>query len=289
MTHDAEEIESAGLALLVGYYENNSPEWHAERAGCIGGSDIAAIMGKSPWKSYYTLWAEKTGLIDDSIEPTMAMKMGTAFEPVIRKLWAENNAEWLAVSETGTWASVEHPTWKANPDGLIRWKDGELGILEIKHTSQWWENLPEMYELQVQWYLHLLGLTRGVVVAVAGGYWREFTVEYDQSLMQEVQAAVALFEHQIANVIEPTFDGSTSTYETVRKLSPALKDEDFELGAHYKRLIEAKTAAEQAETDLQAIKTETLAIMDGAKYGTYNGQKVITLQTRGDKPFITFK
>lgn len=289
MNHDTEEIESNGFARLVGYYENQSPEWHAERAGAIGGSDIAAIMGKSPWKSYYTLWAEKSGLIDDHIEPNMAMRLGTAFEPVIRKLWAEDNAQWLTVTDTGTWASVEHPTWKANPDGIIRWANGNLGILEIKHTSQWWESLPVGYELQVQWYMHLLGLREAVVVAVAGGYWREFAVEYDETLMQEVVAAVALFEHQVANGIEPTFDGSTSTYETVRKLSPALKDEEFELGGHYNTLIAAKVVAEEYEERLQAVKTETLAIMGGAKYGTYLGKKVITLQTRGDKPFITFK
>lgn len=289
MSHITEEIETYGQGKFIGLFENQSPEWYAQRAGAIGGSDIAAIMGKSPWKSYYTLWAEKTGLIDNDIAPNMAMKMGTAFEPVIKKLWADDNSQWLQIHDTGTWASIQHPTWKANPDGIIQWSNGEIGILEIKHTSQWWENLPEAYELQVQWYLHILGLKTGVVVAVAGGYWREFTVEYDQSLMTEVSASVTLFEHQVANVIEPSFDGSTSTYETIRKISPALKDEEYELGAHYERLIEAKTAAEQAEANLQAIKTETLAIMDGAKYGTYNGQKVITLQTRGDKPFITFK
>lgn len=289
MTHDTEEIESLGRARLVGYYENNSPEWHAERKGAIGGSDIAAIMGKSPWKSYYTLWAEKSGLIDDNIEPTMAMKLGTAFEPVIRQLWAEDNAQWLKVSETGTWASNIFPTWKANPDGIIRWNDGELGILEIKHTSQWWDRLPDAYELQVQWYLHLLGLQRGIVVAVAGGYWREFEVEYDLELMQAVQLSVAEFEHLVANGIEPGFDGSTSTYETIRALSPGIKDEDYELGNLYSELILAKETADEAEEQLQELKSIVLAKMDGAKYGTFNGQKVITLQSRGGKPFITFK
>ncbi len=289
MDHNTEEIESLGHARLVGYYENNSPEWHDERKGAIGGSDIAAIMGKSPWKSYYTLWAEKSGLIDDHIAPTMAMKLGTAFEPVIRQLWAEDNAQWLQVTDTGTWASNTFPTWKANPDGIIRWNNGELGILEIKHTSQWWDRLPDAYELQVQWYLHLLGLQRGVVVAVAGGYWREFEVEYDLELMQAVQLSVAEFEHLVANGIEPSFDGSTSTYETIRALSPGIKDEDYELGNLYSELILAKETADEAEDQLQKLKSIVLAKMDGAKYGTFNGQKVITLQTRGNKPFITFK
>jgi putative phage-type endonuclease len=289
MDHNTEEIESLGHARLVGYYENNSPEWHDERKGAIGGSDIAAIMGKSPWKSYYTLWAEKSGLIDDDIEPTMAMKLGTAFEPVIRQLWAEDNAQWLQVTDTGTWASNTFPTWKANPDGIIRWNDGELGILEIKHTSQWWDRLPDAYELQVQWYLHLLGLQRGIVVAVAGGYWREFEVEYDLELMQAVQLSVAEFEHLVANGIEPGFDGSTSTYETIRALSPGIKDEDYELGNLYSELILAKETADEAEEQLQELKSIVLAKMDGAKYGTFNGQKVITLQSRGGKPFITFK
>jgi putative phage-type endonuclease len=285
--HENDEIESLGFARLLGTFENQSPEWHQARRG-IGGSDIGVIMGRSPWKSPYTLWAEKTGQIDDTIEPTIQMELGTVFEKPIRDLWAKRNAEFLTVSETGTWQSIANPTWKANPDGIIRYRNGELAILEIKHTASYWDALPEMYEYQVMWYLHILGLRTGIVVAVSGGYLREFNVEYDAERMATVEARVRAFQGYVAGGIAPDYDGSNSTYETVRKISPALIDGEIELGAIYEALITSKTEADAAAERFQANKSMALAYMGGVRIGTFNGEKVITLQARNNNPFITF-
>ncbi len=38
-----------------------SAEWHELRKTKIGGSDAAAVLGVSPWKTAYELWEEKTG------------------------------------------------------------------------------------------------------------------------------------------------------------------------------------------------------------------------------------
>lgn len=285
--HENDEIESLGFARLLGTFENQSPEWHQARRG-IGGSDIGVIMGRSPWKSPFSLWAEKTGQIDDTIEPTIQMELGTVFEKPIRDLWAKRNAEFLTVSETGTWQSISNPTWKANPDGIIRYRNGELAILEIKHTASYWDQLPEQYELQVLWYLHVLGLRAGVVVAVSGGYLREFNVEYDAERMAEVETRVRAFQGIVAGGIAPDYDGSTSTYETVRKISPALIDDEIELGAIYPALLASKVEAEEAAERFQANKSMALAYMNGVRVGTYLGNKVVTLQARNDKPFITF-
>lgn len=285
--HENEEIESLGFARLLGTFENQSEEWHNARRG-IGGSDIGVILGRSPWKSPYTLWAEKTGQIDDRIESTIQMELGTAFEAPIRNLWAKRNADFLSVSETGTWQAITNPTWKANPDGIIRYPNGDLAILEIKHTASYWDALPEMYELQVLWYLHVLGLRSGIVVAVSGGYLREFNVEYDAERMAHVEDRVRAFQGLIAGGIAPDYDGSTSTYETVRKINPALTDGEIDLGAIYPALLASKIEAEAAAERFQANKTMALAYMNGVRVGTYEGIKVVTLQARNDKPFITF-
>jgi predicted phage-related endonuclease len=40
----------------------NTPEqWLADRRKCIGGSDIDAILGLSPYRTPVDVWAEKTG------------------------------------------------------------------------------------------------------------------------------------------------------------------------------------------------------------------------------------
>jgi putative phage-type endonuclease len=283
-----QKIEALGFGKYLGTFEPNSPEWHEARKG-VGGSDIGALMGKSPWKSAFQLWAEKTGQLSDDIEPSMPMKLGTAFEPAIRQLFQEENKDWLTVHETGTWQSKENSLLKANPDGIIEWKDGELGVLEIKFTRQYWEDLPEHYNLQVQHYLQVLGLKRGLVVAVAGGDWKEFEVFLDDSLVEDLKTAVRGFYDLVDAKQPPEYDGSNSTYETVRTLSEGLEEGEIELGALWANLVSTKAEADYWANALQAQKSAVLAFMNGIKYGLYQGDKVIALQARNGKPFITFK
>jgi putative phage-type endonuclease len=282
-----QKIEALGFAKYLGTFEPGTPEWHDARKG-LGGSDIAAVMDKNPYKSAFTLYAEKTGLIDGSIEPSMPMQMGTAFEPVIRDLFVKNNSEWLKVHETGTWASIEEPRSVANPDGIIEWDDGSLGVLEIKFSRMYWDKLPEHYNLQVQHYLSVLGLKRAVVVAVAGGDWKEFDVVRDDSLVETMKGRVEAFYGFLDTNTAPDYDGSESTYETVRELSEGLQEGDIELGSLWANLLQAKSESEYWETQFKAHKSAVLAFMDGTKYGLFQGDKVISLQARNGKPFITF-
>jgi putative phage-type endonuclease len=283
-----QKIEALGFAKYLGTFEPNSPEWHNARKG-IGGSDIGAIMGKSPWKSAYQLWAEKTGQLDDQLEPSMPMKLGTAFEPVIRDLFQAENSDWLTVHETGTWASIENPSYVANVDGIIEWADGKLGVLEIKFTRQYWDELPENYNLQVQHYLSVLGLDRAVVVAVAGGDYREFEVIRDDSLVDQIKTAVRAFCDLVEAKQAPEYDGSDSTYETVRQLSEGLEEGEIELGSMWSNLTSTKAQFDYWDNAFTAQKSAVLAFMNGIKYGLYQGEKVVALQARNGKPFITFK
>jgi putative phage-type endonuclease len=279
-------ITQTQLAELIGYYEPDSPEWHEARKG-ISGSDIGAILGVSPFKSTYTLWAEKRGLVTNHIEPSIAMRMGTLFEAPIRQLFAEQHPA-IKVLETGTWASKSKADYKANPDGLIEDQDGNLGILEIKHTSQYWSELPRTYFEQVHWYLAVLGLPFAIVAAVTGGRYNEYQVEFDQSHADYVFERVAAFQRMVDTDTEPDYDGSTSTYETVRTLSPGLTDGETELGHLWVNLSNAKTRFDEAETLFSSFKTATLAQMNGVRVGTYNGEPVVKLQARNGKPFLTF-
>ena len=283
-----QKIEALGFARYLGTFEPNSPEWHNARKG-IGGSDVASVMDKNPYKSAFQLWAEKTGQISDDIEPSMPMKLGTAFEPTIRALFAKENEAWLTVHETGTWQSIENPKLVANVDGIIEWHNGKLGVLEIKFTRQYWDELPEHYNLQVQHYLQVLGLERGMVVAVAGGDWKEFEVVRDESLVEEMKTRVRAFSALVEANTPPEYDGSDSTYETVRQLSDGLEDGEIELGSLWSNLTSTKAQADYWDNALKAQKSAVLAFMNGIKYGLYQGEKVVALQARNGKPFITFK
>jgi putative phage-type endonuclease len=283
-----QKIEALGFAKYLGTFEPGTPDWHKARRG-IGGSDIASVMDKNPYKSAYTLFMEKSGKKWQDIPASISMQMGTAFEPVIRKLFADNNSDWLTVHETGTWASIEDPKSVANVDGIIEWSDGSLGVLEIKFSRMYWDQLPEHYNLQVQHYLSVLGLNRAVVVAVAGGDWKEFEVVRDDSLVKTMKTRLQAFYGFLDTDTAPDYDGSESTYETVRQLSDGLQEGEIELGSLWANLLQAKSESEYWENQYKAHKSAVLAFMNGTKYGLFQGDKVIALQARNGKPFITFK
>ena len=275
------------FADLIGVFEPDSEEWHNARRG-ITGSDIGAILGVSPFKSAYTLWAEKRGLISDRIEETDAMTLGKLFEEPIGLMFQKKHPDYEFM-KTGTWVSKSNENYKANPDALIEDPAGNLGVLEIKHTSQYWDELPKTYFEQVHWYLDILGLDWAIVAAVSGGRYKEFSVTYDSEYANAIRSRVEGFQRLVDTDTEPDWDGSTSTYETVRTLAPGLTDSEIELGHLWVNLSNAKQRYDEAETLLNAFKSATLAQMDGAKRGTYNGETVVQLQARNGKPFLTFK
>lgn len=189
-------VEALSKAMLIGHYESGSPEWLEARAG-IGGSDIGTICGVNRYQTREQLLESRLSGSESVIEPNLAMRLGTAFEPAIRRLWAEDNNQWLTVVETGTWQSLENPYWKANPDGLIRWVDGEIGILEIKNSQA--ATMSDSWLYQVNWYLMVLGLRRAVLVQCKGNKFVEYSIEANVNIQAEMRAAARLFEKEATN------------------------------------------------------------------------------------------
>ena len=284
------QIEKLGYGKLLGYFAHDSDEWHEARKG-VAGSLVGSLMGHNPWRSAYTAYYEYLGeLPRDSNGPSMAMKLGTAFEQPIQDLWVKENSEWLTAHNTGTWASVLEPQFKANPDAIIEWADGSLGILEIKFSRNPMNELPPHYKDQVMWYMHVLGLKKGILVAVANGELVEHEIEYEPEYAQELVDKAYEFLDCIERLTPPDWDGSQSTYETVRALSEHIHDGDIELGELYPQLIRAKEMAEETEQQFTLLKSKVLHLMDGIKVGTYQGDKVLSLQARGTGlPYIVFK
>lgn len=284
----ADRVEAVGDCVLIGTYPSGSPEWLEQRQSGIGGSEIASILGLSPYKSAVTLFYEKLGLIDPK-PSTMAMRLGNLLEPGIVQAFREEYPTITVWHENLTFASLENPRFRANPDAIIEDQNGNLAILEIKHTSQYWTEIPLHYKYQVLWYMYVTGLKNpATLYAVTGGSVRAFTVEWDDSLMEVVKAAVTAFCALLDAEQPPTYDGSDSTYQTIRELSPGIRDEEVELSCGLE-LMAAKQLFDGAERNLQKYKSMALDEMQGARLGLYNGVPIVQLTVRGEgKPYITF-
>jgi putative phage-type endonuclease len=283
-----QKIERYNSARLFGKAEAGSATWLKWRRESITGSDISSIVGLNPWKSALTLYYQKTGELQEQ-EATTRMMLGNYLEEGIANLFQDLNPNLKVYRDLGTFAKVDAPVFKANPDGVIEDQLGNLSILEIKHTSQWWNSVPMHYQLQVMWYQYVLGLKNpATLVAVTGGDLREFVVEYDKTLIEKSLEAVELFLGLLNLGVAPDYDGSNSTYETVRELTGDIIEGDKELSCGAD-LFAAKSIFDAAESNLNRYKSQALDELAGTKVGTYQGVEIVRLAQRGTgKPYLTF-
>lgn len=282
-----EIITALGNAELLGTYSSTDPEWHSIRAQGIGGSEIGTIMGLNPWESAYTLWHKKKGLIPDQIQENWSIRFGKAFEAPILQLFAEEHPE-LEIIQTGTWRSKCHSFQHANPDAIFRNKEtGEFGIVEVKTSRASWDDVPPAYRAQVNWYLDTFKFQRGYIVAVAGWNYEEHEVFYD-----EFEAAVATtfakrFWDSLEANTKPDWDGSESTYETVRKVADQEADGEIEIGELGIALIARQIEFNKVQAELQGLKSSVLEQMGNAKWATVTlddgvVDRVASKQRRGE-------
>ena len=283
-----QKLERYNSARLFGKAEAGSARWLQWRRESITGSDISAISGLNPWKSCLTLFYEKTGQLREQ-EATTRMMLGNYLEEGIANLFQDLNPNLKVYRDLGTWAKVDAPMFKANPDGVIEDQLGNLSVLEIKHTSQYWSEVPIHYQMQVMWYQYVLGLKNpATLVAVTGGDLKQFVVEYNESLMDKALEAVEGFLGLLELDIAPDFDGSASTLDTVRELSPDLIDDQKELTCGLE-LLAAKQIFDAADANLNKYKSQALAELQGIRVGMLEGMEIVRLAQRGTgKPYLTF-
>ena len=275
-------------AVLLGDFANGSQEWHdlRDEPGAIGGSDIAPIAGLSQWESAITKWAKKTKQIPDELTPNMSMRLGTKLEAPILEIFTEEHPE-LTVYETGTWANKENPWARSNPDGLYQTEDGSWGIVEVKFSRDYWTGVPQAYRAQVLWYMKVFGIRQAKLVALAGSSYQEYDIEWDEFEAQILWDAAIRFREAVLEMKMPYWDGSNSTLETIRTLSPGISDTEVdldELGMHY---INSVTEFEKANAKMTELKARVIQAMDGAKRGLIFGEHWLSLRSRaGGAPYL---
>jgi putative phage-type endonuclease len=277
-------------AVLLGHHEPNTPEWDELRSHGIGGSEIAAVVGLSPWESRFSLWHRKRGSIGRKTI-NAGMEWGTRLEPVVCEAFAETR-DMLDIQPAGTYRHQERHWQIANPDRLL-WDDehGHVGILETKTAHQYdaheWglgpEDIPPYYRCQVLWYLDVLELPRAhLAVLIGGSDYREYVIPYAADEAAWLREQGEEFWQSVLNGPTPDLDGSGATYEAVRELHPDIDGQTVEIDAALHAWFqESKRAAEQAATEHVAAKATLLDAMGQAQYAEVNGERVYRRQKSG--------
>jgi len=187
---------------------NTREQWLKERTTGIGGSDIAAVLGLSKWRTPLDVYRDKRGEAEPQPENS-AMRWGRYLEPVVRQAYADETGREVRMLPD----MLRHPEYAfliANLDGFVA--AGQPGtsvdrIFEAKtaRSGDGWgepgsDQIPREYALQVQHYMNVARcVVADVAVLIGGSDFRIYEVPSDPELQAMMMDAAAEFWERVQN------------------------------------------------------------------------------------------
>ncbi len=256
----------------------NRTDFLARRKTGIGGSDIAAIIGLSPWRTPRDIYLDKKGLSEPEPE-TDAMYWGTTLEDIVAREYSKRTGRKIERCNV-LFQHPEHPFLIGNLDRVVYDNpskkpvvNGRLitrRILECKTASQYaagdWgeagtDQIPEYYKAQVQWYMGITGAeVCDVAVLIGNRDFRIYTVYRDDAVIAYLfGAGVAFWREYIEKDIMPP----AVTLEDIENIHHGQQKErrfaSEEITAAVKRYAEIDAAIKELKAEQDPLK---LAICD---------------------------
>ena len=279
--------------------------WLDARKGFIGGSDVAAICGLSPWRNAVDLFIDKTGRAPDEGEPSEALRLGVELEDYAARRYTEVTGR--AVRNYGYMVVRGHAL--ADVDRLIV-PDGEKvaafreevrtdGILECKTSGMLWDDdePPLHYQAQAQLYAELLDcafVDFAVVFLAPRRDFRVFRVERDRALAAELLRRIEEFW---TRCIVP--DDAEAVTPFVRSLADARDlfphgggeavEADADTAGRIRALRQTEADIKQLTAHADKLKGEIAAAMGDADALTVDGKTVCTFRAPKPTDRIDFK
>lgn len=212
-------------------YESKE-EWLSLRKGYIGGSDAGAVVGLNPYKSAYSLWAEKTGKTPEFDGNTIT-RVGSYLEELVADMFTEETGKKVR-RKNRILVNDEYPFACADVDRMIV---GEKAILECKTTNssvamKKFKNgeYPEAWYCQMTHYLAVTGLEKAyLAVLIECRDFKIFELERDEEEIAALMSAEKEFWNLVKTDTPPTADGMASTSEALVTLYPQSNGETVNL------------------------------------------------------------
>jgi putative phage-type endonuclease len=203
----------------------------------IGGSDIGAIVGLSPYRSALDVWLDKVGRADTTGDGgAIHLRFGQHLEPFIAREYECVTGN-VTHEHPKTVFHPEYPQLFAHVDRLVSGAgqsvvgpDGETcatTLLECKTASaymsehwgrEWTDEVPAAYLAQCAWYMALTGCREShIAVLIGNSDFRVYRVLRDEELERTlINAALEFWSNNVIANVPP----QPSTRKEVVKLYP---------------------------------------------------------------------
>lgn len=253
-------------------------DWLQARTRGVGGSDVAAIVGLSPFGTAATVWLHKTGR-HPGVDVTPQMMWGSRLEGAILAAYLEDTP----TDNVVTGSLFHHPDrvhHLGTPDAVLPSAGGIVEVKTAGHyaTDEWDTGVPVHYQIQCQWYLHVVGGDwADVAVLIAGSDYRTFRLGRDDTAIGRLVERVDQFweEHVVAD-IPPAVTASSDQLRFI----PATPGKTIDLPATALDIVadyRTASAAVKAAEAAKALAADQLrGLLIDAEEGLVDGHTVVT-------------
>ena len=268
-----------------------------DRTKFIGASEIAAVMGLSPWQTPLQVWMIKTGKVEpDDLSEVEAVEWGTRLERVVSDKFAEKNGVKL-IAYKKRFVHEKYPFLSCELDNII---SGTDEIVEIKTANFFahrdWkdeDDIPIHYVLQVMMQLGLSKRKVGHIAVLIGGQkYLEKRIEFDQALYDTMVESAVKFWDMVQNETPPATMGADN--ETMVDLYPAEHNDLIEENEDMNDAIaliqeskmhikELKAQQDEAEAKLKSVIGDNLGILTSKYKTTWKEQVSKRINTQAVK------
>jgi putative phage-type endonuclease len=282
--------------------------WHELRRQGVTASEIAAVMGISPYESPFSLyWRKVNGWQFEGNEYTRA---GQHLEASIADWWLfENGAQAdLTTMHAGLYANPERPWQLATPDRIVIdiWGK-DVALLECKWVAHSWDGwgeqgtdqVPVHYRAQCLWQADVMGVDEVHVAALGPGGFRSYVVGRDDWDLKLMRDAGAEFYRRLVEQDPPPLDSHTATLGALKQLYPSVGEGDVQIpgtlavgytAARMKRK-EAEESIARCEAEIRDLlgSTYARAVWDGrtvASRSVFDVERLDVKRLRAELPEV---
>jgi putative phage-type endonuclease len=252
-------------------------ETQPDRTKFIGGSDVAAILGISPWRSSVDLWLDKITPVSDNPEKhqnAMAKRRGNRLEPYIRDMIEEDyginivRSNERYIDPVLGFLAAEIDAETDNDENI------EIKTVHPFKAKEWGahetDQLPIHYVAQAQHGLGITGRKICRVYALIGDELKPYIIERDDETIEAMRARCDEFWNKyVLPKIQPPIDyHHKDVIETLKRLYPGTDGMVIEANAmheHFRAVIETSNdMVKKYEGLLDGAKAHLLADMGSA-------------------------
>lgn len=272
-----------------------------ERRQGVGSSEVAALFGLGyAGQTPLSLYLEKRGELDRTLEQTEAMTWGSLLEEPIADEWSRRTSIKIRKQPMMKWAENRalQPMFASIDRQIIGHPRGP-GVLEVKNYSEWTgraiesiEDVPPRVLIQVQHQLSVLGYTWGVIAMLVGGNrLLTFEVERDEEAITQLITMCQAFMLGVQQGMPPAVDAHSDSVLAsayAKGGDPAITSTDENLVRIAQELTAWKTKTKEAEDEWELRKNVFKLVLRNAEEILLPGYGAMAWGRTKDKPTRVF-